>query len=104
MPCYPALALLSGFGDGGGGRLDSPWHARAIRGLGVCWGWYAHSVFSDPEHVPRRETFPQALSQHPGAYTLSLGTCRISPWRPSPIFGLPLLVAAIAFCWARSEL
>ena len=73
MPCYPALALLLGSAMAAGGD----WVRRGTRVLAAVAGmrgaggrapsWWRCAT------CPRPGDISQALSQHPGAYTLSLG-------------------------------
>ena len=49
MPCYPALALLTGSAMAAGRRLDSPRNARPVRDPAVRGAGRGHAVVSDQE-------------------------------------------------------
>jgi hypothetical protein len=96
MPCYPALALLLGCAMGGGGI----WIRRGTVLLSILSGCAAISAlailflvrgFAAPGDIAG------ALSEHPEAYTLSLGHVEDLTLRSFAYLRLPLAVAAIAF-------
>ncbi len=72
MPAYPAMALLLGSAMASGER----WIAYGNRALAVVCGIAALAAIAllvAVRHVPDPGDISHALSQHPGAYTLSLG-------------------------------
>ena len=96
MPCYPALALLLGSAMDSG----SPWIRRGNRILFAvllaaamaCGGlWLA------VRNVPAPGDISGALSQNPGAYTLSLGHMEDLTIKSFAYLRAPLLLAALAF-------
>jgi 4-amino-4-deoxy-L-arabinose transferase-like glycosyltransferase len=97
MPCYPALALLLGSAMATGGV----WIKRGTRALSLvaaCAGLATLSLFFLTRHLPAPGDISQALSQHPGAYKLSLGHMQDLTLASFAYLRLPLLVAAVAFC------
>ena len=98
MPCYPALALLLGSAMAMGGD----WIRRGTRALSViaaCAGLVTLTLFFLTRNLPAPGDISQALSQHPGAYTLSLGHMQDLTLSSFAYLRLPLLLAAIAFCF-----
>jgi 4-amino-4-deoxy-L-arabinose transferase-like glycosyltransferase len=96
MPCYPALALLTGSAMAMGGH----WIRRATRVLCailLCAAIAAGSLWFLVRNIPAPGDISTALSQHPGAYTLSLGHIEDLTLRSFAYLRGPLLVAAIAF-------
>jgi len=96
MPCYPALALLIGCAMDAGGV----WIKRGTRVLSVILAcaaiaagslWFAVRDFATPGDISA------ALSQNPGAYTLSLGHIEDLTLRSFAYLRDPLLLAAVAF-------
>ncbi len=97
MPCYAALALLLGSAM----AMESDWIRRGTRVLSViaaCLGLVTATLFFLTRNVPAPGDISQALSQHPGAYTLSLGHMQDLTLGSFAYLRVPLLVAAIAFC------
>jgi hypothetical protein len=97
MPCYPALALLLGSAMAMGGN----WIKRGTRALAViaaCAGLITLALFFLTRNLPAPGDISQALSQHPGAYKLSLGHMQDLTLASFAYLRTPLLVAAIAFC------
>ncbi len=97
MPCYPALALLLGSAM----ALDSDWIRRGTRVLAVvaaCAGIATLSLFLLTRNIPAPGDISQALSHHPGAYTLSLGHMQDLTLTSFAYLRSPLLLASIAFC------
>jgi 4-amino-4-deoxy-L-arabinose transferase-like glycosyltransferase len=97
MPSYPALALLLGSAMAMGGV----WIKRGTRVLSVvaaCAGLGTFSLFVLTRHMPAPGDISQALSQHPGAYKLSLGHMQDLTLASFAYLRLPLLLAAVAFC------
>jgi len=96
MPCYPALALLLGSAMAMGGD----WIRRGTRALSViaaCVGLVTLTLFFLTRNLPGPGDISQALSQHPGAYTLALGHMQDLTLASFAYLRLPLVVAAIAF-------
>ncbi len=95
MPIYPALALLLGSAMAEGGS----WIRRGTRvaamaaGLGVI---LATTVLLLVRNVPTPGDIVSALTQHPEAYTLSLGHMQDLTMKSFAYFRLPLAVAAVA--------
>ncbi len=99
MPCYPALALL--LGSAMAMEKESDWIRRGTRVLSViaaCVGLVTLTLFFLTRNVPAPGDISQALSHHPGAYTLSLGHMQDLTVASFAYLRTPLLVAAIAFC------
>jgi 4-amino-4-deoxy-L-arabinose transferase-like glycosyltransferase len=97
MPCYPALALLLGSAIAMGGD----WIRRGTRLLAViaaAAGIVTLTLFFLTRNTPAPGDISQALSQHPGAYKLSLGHMQDLTVASFAYLRAPLLVAAIAFC------
>jgi 4-amino-4-deoxy-L-arabinose transferase-like glycosyltransferase len=96
MPCYPALALLLGSAMAMGGD----WIRRGTRVLAVvagCAGLAALAILIAVRHVSTPGDIASALSQHPGAYTLSLGHMQDLTLESFAYLRLPLGIAAAAF-------
>lgn len=97
MPCYPALALLLGSAMAAAGA----WIKRGTRALSVVAGLAGLATFTLfilTRHMPAPGDISQALSQHPGAYKLSLGHMEDLTIASFAYLRPPLLLAAIAFC------
>jgi 4-amino-4-deoxy-L-arabinose transferase-like glycosyltransferase len=96
MPCYPAFALLLGAAIAAGGK----WIRRGTRVLSVvtgCAALIAIVLVVLVRNVPTPGDIASALSEHPNAYTLSLGHIEDLTLRSLAYLRLPLLVAAVAF-------
>ena len=96
MPCYPALALLLGSAMAAGG----PWIRRGSRVLAAVSALAAlacAAILVAVRNVPSPGDISQALSQHPSAYTLSLGHMEDLTLESFAYLRLPLALAAIAF-------
>jgi 4-amino-4-deoxy-L-arabinose transferase-like glycosyltransferase len=97
MPCYPAMALLLGSAIAAGGK----WISRGTRALTVIAGTAAGAAITIlvlVRNVPVVGDISAALSQHPEAYTLSLGHMEDLTLQSFAYLRLPLAVAALAFC------
>jgi 4-amino-4-deoxy-L-arabinose transferase-like glycosyltransferase len=97
MPCYPALALLLGSATAMGG----PWIRRGTHALSLIAasaGLVTLTLFFLTRNLPAPGDISQALSQHPGAYKLSLGHMQDLTLASFAYLRVPLLMAAIAFC------
>ena len=96
MPCYPALALLTGSAMAAGGD----WIRRGTRVLSIvlfCAGAAAATLWFLVRNLPAPGDISAALSRNPGAYTLSLGHIEDLTLASFAYLRWPLLVAAIAF-------
>ena len=96
MPCYPALALLIGSAMAAGGD----WVRRGTRVLCAILavsGVAALGLFFAVKGYPTPGDISSALSQHPGAYTLSLGHMGDLTIPSFAYLRAPLLLAGIAF-------
>ncbi len=97
MPCYPAMALLLGSAMAAGGQ----WISRGTRVLSVVAGCAAAAMIAIlvlVRNVTVVGDISSALSQHPEAYTLSLGHMEDLTVRSFAYLRLPLAVAALACC------
>ena len=109
MPCYPAMALLLGSAMAAGGK----WVWRGTHALTIIAGLataVAIAILVLVRNVPVAGDISQALSQHPGAYTLSLGHMEDLTLQSFAYLRLPLAMAAAALClgflgtlWARKD-
>jgi len=96
MPCYPALALLLGSAMAMGGK----WVHRGTWVLCAISGCAAIAVFAILAHVhglPTPGDISDALSNHPKAYSLSLGHMEDLTLDSMAYLRWPLAVAGIAF-------
>lgn len=96
MPCYPALALLLGSAM----DSESRWLKYGTKFLMVITGVAAAAAFAIlvlVRNVPAPGDISYALTQHPSAYTLSLGHLQDLTLHAFAYLRTPLLVAAIAF-------
>jgi hypothetical protein len=96
MPCYPALALLLGSAM----AAEGVWVRRGTRVLAAitaCTAIAAVLILWAVRHVPAPGDIAQALSQHPSAYTLSLGHMEDLTLESFAYLRLPLAMAAAAF-------
>jgi 4-amino-4-deoxy-L-arabinose transferase-like glycosyltransferase len=97
MPCYPAMALLLGAAMGAGGK----WIWRGTRFLTLFAGVGAAvgiAILLVVRNVAVVGDISAALSQHPEAYTLSLGHIEDLTLGSFAYLRLPLAVAALAMC------
>ncbi len=96
MPCYPALALLTGSAMAAGGD----WIRRGTRvlcGILLCAALAAGTLWFLTRNLPAPGDISAALSLHPGAYTLSLGHIEDLTLKSFAYLRAPLLLAAFAF-------
>jgi 4-amino-4-deoxy-L-arabinose transferase-like glycosyltransferase len=96
MPCYPALALLLGAAMADGGA----WIGRGTRVLQVLAGvagTVALVLAWLVRHTPAPGDISVALTQHPGAYKLSLGHMEDLTLSSLAYLRLPLVLAGVAF-------
>ena len=97
MPCYPAMALLLGSAMAAGGK----WISRGTRALTVVTGLcmaVAVTILVLVRHVPVVGDISSALTEHPEAYTLSLGHMEDLTLRSFAYLRFPLAMAALALC------
>lgn len=95
MPCYPALALLLGSAM----AADGAWIRRgalALSFLLLAAAVTAGTLFFMVRNLAAPGDISQALSTHPGAYTLSLGHIEDLTLQSFAYLRSPLLAAAIA--------
>jgi hypothetical protein len=109
MPVYPALALLIGCVMAGAGG----WRKAAFRTIGVIAGVAAIVIAIILWHVwalPTPGDISNALTQHPDAYTLSLGHMGDLTLESFAYLRTPLVLAGTAFligaigAWKRRTL
>jgi hypothetical protein len=96
MPCYPALALLLGSAM----AREDAWirrGTRAFSAIAFCAGLAAVTILILVRGLPAPGDIAGALSQHPNAYTLSLGHMEDLTLASFAYLRLPLAVAAAAF-------
>jgi len=96
MPCYPALALLLGSAMAMGGG----WIRRGTRALAVvaaCAALIIAALLVHLRGIPTPGDISQALTHHPGAYTLSLGHMQDLTIDSFAYLRVPLVLAGIAF-------
>ncbi len=96
MPCYPALALLLGSAM----ATEVAWvryGTRVLSLLAAAAGLTALILCMLVWRLPAPGDISSALSQNPGAYTLSLGHIEDLTLRSFAYLRLPLAVAAAAF-------
>ena len=95
MPCYPALALLIGSAMG-----DKVWirpAQRAIAIVATLAGVAILIILMKVWNLPAPGDISSALTQHPEAYTLSLGHMGDLTIESFAYLRTPLVVAGIAF-------
>ena len=95
MPGYPALALLLGSAIAAGGKWIQ-WGTRVLTAIMGIAAAVAVAILIRVRNVPVVGDISQALSQHPGAYTLSLGHMEDLTLRSFAYLRLPLAMAAAA--------
>jgi hypothetical protein len=96
MPCYPALALLLGSAMAAEGK----WIHRGtlvLGGLAALASLAAIGIAVAVRNLPSPGDISSALSQHPSAYTLSLGHMLDLTFDSFAYLRLPLCVAGAAF-------
>ena len=97
MPCYPALALLLGSAM----AMEGKWIQRGTRvltAITACAAVAAIAILVAVRHFPTPSDISVALSQHPGAYKLSLGHMEDLTLQSFAYLRLPLGLAALSFC------
>jgi 4-amino-4-deoxy-L-arabinose transferase-like glycosyltransferase len=96
MPCYPALALLLGSAM----AADGKWIRRGSRvlgGISAIAAVTALAIAFAVRKLPTTGDISSALSQHPSAYTLSLGHMLDLTFGSFAYLRMPLCVAGAAF-------
>jgi hypothetical protein len=96
MPCYPAVALLLGSATAG----NSAWVRRGTRVLAAISATAAVAallILLQVRGMPAAGDISSALTQHPSAYTLSLGHIEDLTLASFAYLRVPLLAAAVAF-------
>ncbi len=96
MPCYPAFALLLGSAMAMGGD----WIRRGtqfLTAITACCAAAVIAILVLVRNVPTPGDIFNALSAHPGAYTLSLGHFEDLTLSSFAYLRLPLALAGIAF-------
>jgi Dolichyl-phosphate-mannose-protein mannosyltransferase len=96
MPCYPALALLIGSAM----KTDSQWIRRGtwvLTTLTACAALVAIALLVYVRNLPTPGDISSALTQHPSAYTFSLGHMEDLTLDSFAYLRLPLFIAACAF-------
>jgi 4-amino-4-deoxy-L-arabinose transferase-like glycosyltransferase len=96
MPCYPALALLLGSAMAAGGNWIR-WGTRVLGAIAACAAIACTVILIQVRGLPTPGDISQALSQNPGAYTLSLGHMEDLTMDSFAYLRLPLGMAAVAF-------
>ncbi len=97
MPCYPALALLLGSAMASEDKWMK-WGTRLLAVVAGCAAVAAIAILVAVRHLPTPSDISVALSQHPGAYKLSLGHMEDLTLQSFAYLRLPLGLAALAFC------
>jgi hypothetical protein len=96
MPCYPGFALLLGSAM----ALGGPWIRSGTKVLGVVLGCAALAgivILARVWNLPAPGDIARALTDHPDAYTLSLGHMEDLTLRSFAYLRIPLLLAVMAF-------
>jgi 4-amino-4-deoxy-L-arabinose transferase-like glycosyltransferase len=96
MPCYAALALLLGSAMAEGG-VWVRWGTRGLSVILACCAIASGTLWVMSRGIPTPGDISSALSQNPGAYTLSLGHIEDLTLKSFAYLRPPLLAAAIAF-------
>ncbi|HEY6329195.1 MAG TPA: glycosyltransferase family 39 protein [Blastocatellia bacterium] len=96
MPCYPALALLLGSAMAAGGSWIK-WGARGLSAVALLAGLITLGLLVAVRNVPAPGDISEALSHHPGSYTLALGHMQDLTIDSFAYLRLPLAVASVAF-------
>lgn len=100
MPCYPALALLLGSAMAAQGAAEQKWIRRGtyvLCAVAAAAAVVTLTLFLLVRNVPAPGDISAALSQHPKAYTLSLGHMEDLTIQSFAYLRAPLLFACFAF-------
>ena len=95
MPGYPAMALLLGSAIAAGGKWIR-WGTRVLMTIMGIAAAVAIAILIRVRNMPVVGDISEALSQHPGAYTLSLGHMEDLTLGSFAYLRLPLALAAVA--------
>jgi hypothetical protein len=100
MPCYPALALLIGCALTGENLAGQKWIRaghRVVSGIAALAALTIAILLAQVWSAPTPGDISAALTQHPDAYTLSLGHMGDLTLRSFAYLRVPLIIAGIAF-------
>ena len=97
MPCYPALALLlaSGMKEGSPAMMDVA--RRVLAAISIAAAALIGVILVLVRNVPSAGDISSALTQHPAAYTLSLGHMEDLTLDSFAYLRMPLVLAGVAF-------
>jgi 4-amino-4-deoxy-L-arabinose transferase-like glycosyltransferase len=95
MPCYPALALLVGCAMAEGGWIRPA--QKLVSGIAAVCALAVAVILVQVWSLPAPGDIASALTQHPDAYTLSLGHMEDLTLASFAYLRLPLVLAGIAF-------
>lgn len=95
MPCYPALALLVGCAMAGGVWIRPA--QKLVSGIAAACAIAVAIILFQVWSLPTRGDISTALTQHPEAYTLSLGHMEDLTLASFAYLRLPLMLAGLAF-------
>ena len=96
MPCYPAMALLLACAMEENGAWVK-WGTRALAAVCALAAVAVFGIWFWVRNLPTPGDISSALSQNPGAYTLSLGHMEDLTINSFAYLRAPLLVAGLAF-------
>ncbi len=96
MPCYPAFALLIGCAMAAPGKI-SKWPLRSVAVLAAVACVASVAILILTRGIPDPGDISSALTQHPSAYTLSLGHMSDLTMDSFAYLRWPLALAAAAF-------
>jgi 4-amino-4-deoxy-L-arabinose transferase-like glycosyltransferase len=96
MPCYPALALLLGSAMALKQDKWVRWGTRMLSLIVACAAIVVFAILIAVRNMPVPGDISNALSSHPGAYTLSLGHMEDLTLASFAYLRLPLLLAGVA--------
>jgi Dolichyl-phosphate-mannose-protein mannosyltransferase len=100
MPCYPALALLIGCALTEQALIEQKWiwaGHRVIAGIAALAALVIAIILAQVWNLSTPGDISAALTQHPEAYTLSLGHMEDLTLQSFAYLRVPLIVAGIAF-------
>jgi hypothetical protein len=96
MPAYPAFAILIGSAIAESGKRSLKWCTRSVSAIaGLAFGAMAGILYITRMY-PTPGDISQALTQHPGDYTMSLGHMGDLTIQSFAYLRLPLALAGIA--------
>ncbi|MBV9085677.1 MAG: glycosyltransferase family 39 protein, partial [Acidobacteriaceae bacterium] len=96
MPCYPAFALLIGCATANRTN-EHKWAVRAVSAISGVASAGALGVLITTWNLPHPGEISRALTQHPEAYSLSLGHMGDLTLSSFAYLRVPLALAALAF-------